>query len=95
MTRHTILHMTDLTPNQQAVLRVLRATGPCTDEQLVAQYPIWSQALINESLPQQTPSGIRTRRSELFDLGFVEHADYHSFTKTGRKASVWYVVEDE
>lgn len=79
-----------LNPAQRAVLNVLRADGPLTHEGLVDAYQTWQSRIINgnRALPPQTDSGIRTRCTELFDLGYVEHTG-HVFTKRGRKASLW------
>lgn len=78
--------VTDLRTRQQAVLSALWQLGPVTDEVLVEKYPtLWP------GLPQ-SPSGIRTRRSELCDLGLVEWSGLKRPLASGRAARVWVAV---
>lgn len=78
--------------SQEAVLRVLREgepfTGkPMTDERLVEAYEqcvrLWQC-----QYPKQSPSGIRTRRKELVERGFVK-AMGTTVLASGRRAIVW------
>ena len=68
--------------SQQRVLDYLYRWGPLTDTELVA-------ALNGE----QSPSGIRTRRRELADLGFVQDSGQRATLKSGRKAILWSIDE--
>jgi len=73
----------DLRPKQRAVLQVLAAAGACTDEQLAAAYAATPGA------PHQSPSGLRTRRAELVELGLVVNTGQRARMRTGRQAIVW------
>lgn len=68
--------------SQQIVLDHLAAHGPMSDTQLVHNLTTWSLELMS-------PSGIRTRRRELTDLGFVEDSGGRVTLQSGRKAIVW------
>lgn len=70
----------DIRETQQAVLAALRAHGPMTDEEIAERI---------RSERKQSPSGLRTRRSELVDLHMVTYAGYKRPTKSGRKSRVW------
>lgn len=58
----------NLTTGQNAVLSFLKRRGPLTDAELVALYPADTLAVLRAA---QTPSGLRTRRSELVKKGYV------------------------
>lgn len=77
-----------LRDSQAAVLRVLRASGPMTDEELIGMYGGWCNVT---DLPRQSDSGIRTRRKELERLGFLRDAG-RKRTASGRAAIVWMVA---
>jgi predicted ArsR family transcriptional regulator len=66
--------------SQRIVYAVLQSRGPMTDEELV-------------SLVAMSPSGTRTRRKELVEEGLVRDSGNRKFTKTGRQAVVWEVVQ--
>lgn len=66
--------------SQQEVLERLRACGPLTDDQLV------------ERLPRMSPSGVRSRRSELVERGLVRDSGARAFTKSNRKTIIWEVA---
>lgn len=69
-----------------AVLGVVRVLGPLTDEELVATYERTRTSLGN---PELSPSGIRTRRSELAAAGVVHEHDREGRTSRGRRAARW------
>jgi hypothetical protein len=73
----------ELSHRQAAVLSVLGEIGPSTDEHLVAVYRSC------RDLPQQSPSGIRTRRKELADADLVVDTGRRERTLAGRMAIVW------
>jgi hypothetical protein len=66
------------------VLRALRAAGSdgLTDEELVARLSHVA-----------TPSGVRTRRAELTERGWVHDSGLQRLTRSRRRAIVW-VVKD-
>ena len=66
--------------SQRLVLAVLRELGPSTDEDIYAD-PAIHYAL--------SPSGARTRRSELVDAGLVRDTGLRSRLKSGRRSIVW------
>lgn len=67
----------DKARQRRLVLAVLRTYGPMTDE-----------ALVNH-LSTISPSGARTRRSELVRAGLVQDTGDRLPTSSGRKAIVW------
>lgn len=77
--------VTGLRDNQEAVLGLLRAVGPSTDEYLVELYEAHAVR------PKQSPSGIRTRRKELATMEppLVIDTGRKAKLKSGRKAIVW------
>lgn len=63
----------DLSANQRAVLAVFRLQHePITDDQLIDSYRMHYKALL---LPQQSESGIRSRRAELNKAGLLVERD--------------------
>ena len=77
----------DVRTSQMYVYSVLKAFGPCTDEELVDIY---------EHLPNvdpQSPSGLRTRRAELVRLGLVEYTGEKRAISTGRMARIWAAIK--
>ena len=78
--------VTRLRPKQEAVLKVLKAYGWLTLEQLVQNYGRIHREV---GLPQQSDSGIRTRCSELVAMGLVRDTGERRKMSTGRMAIVW------
>lgn len=77
--------VTDLTTKQQAVLDCIHRLGPLTDRGLVQTY----EALrARNAWPAQSESGLRTRRSELVDLGHIT-SNGTTRLSSGRKAHLW------
>jgi len=75
-------------PSQAAVLYVLRTNGPITDTGLIGVYQLYARA---DVLPQQSESGIRTRRKELVTAGLVRAAGRVTLP-SGRAAITWECV---
>lgn len=73
---------------RDAILRILRALGPCTDEQIQAAY---SRGYGNPILA--SPSGLRSRRSELVRMGLVVDSGRVGKTASGRQTIIWKVAK--
>jgi len=71
-----------ITDTQVAIVEVLRAHGPLTDEQLC-------QRIADQRIEPVSVSSIRTRRSELAAAGRVVDTGRRQPTRTGRSAIVW------
>lgn len=84
----------DMTNKQMAVLALFWVYGHLNDEDLVNIYRRKQRALGVGStvLPQQTDSGIRSRRSELVQLKYLESAGYKTIMSTGGEGRVHRVV---
>lgn len=79
----------ELTDNQRAVMVVMRVLGrPVLDEELVREYLARYKAL---KLPQQSESGIRSRRSELAAKTRLIEGEKRRMT-TGRLGRTWSVA---
>lgn len=78
--------------SMRAVFKVLRAYGPLTDEELVDRYERIRRSTgdIN-TYPQQSVSGLRTRRRELWDRGYVINTEMRRPLRSGRNGIVWAV----
>ncbi len=75
----------DITAKQKAVLRLfLNAAG--TDEEIAIRYNACRESF---GLPVQSPSGLRSRRSELVHLGYLKDSGVRKETMSGRWAIVW------
>lgn len=72
--------------SQQIVLSILKTYGPLTDED------IWSYVLGLGHRGHLSPSGARTRRSELVALGRVRDTGERKTLASGRQAIVWAAV---
>jgi hypothetical protein len=78
-----------LRQRQAAVLTALQhapGTG-LTDEELLAVYARWRSS--TPSIPEQSPSGIRTRRHELTAMGHVLDTGERRRLVSGRHGIVW------
>ena len=71
--------------SQTLILRVLRGRGPMTDEEIYAT--LLSNGFFGER--ELSPSGARTRRKELVDLGLVIDAGAVKKTRAGRDTTIW------
>lgn len=75
-----------LRASQDAVIRMLEYIGESTDIRLVDRYESLYTSL---RLPQQSPSGLRTRRKELVDKGIVVDTGKRVLLDSRRQAIVW------
>jgi hypothetical protein len=81
--------VTRLPDRQRAVLRVLKLFGPLHNDGLIEQYRKEKERMM---LPVQTDQSIRSRRSELTDLGLVIDTGHKAILESGRRAIVWRTV---
>lgn len=75
----TVAH---LRHTQQVILTLLRLEGPMTDEELLL---LWNDRIADRI----SPSGLRTRRSELVDMELVRDSGQRRPLESGRMAIVW------
>lgn len=66
---------------RDAILHILKAIGPATDQQIADYYEQYIYDPVSTS-------GLRTRRSELVRMGFVIEGGTGK-TATGRKCTIW------
>lgn len=78
----------NITQQQRAILNILAVR--MTDEELVARYESAAAAGL---APLASPSGIRSRRSELVYAGLVADSTERRKLRTGRNAIVWFTTE--
>jgi hypothetical protein len=79
----------NLRETQRAVLELVTHEGPMTDEELARAYEI---QMVHQEWRHQSPSGLRTRRSELVQKGLLEDSGEKRVMWTGRKAIVWQLA---
>lgn len=76
----------DITGKQSAVLQLVRELGPLTDYDLVR---IYQRQFEGRGWPEQSESGLRTRRNELYRKGYLARDAAQGLLPTGRKAARW------
>ena len=72
--------------SQAAVLKVIRDYGPMNDSTLLQAY---RSIYRTEEFPQQSESGLRTRRSELVEKGLVYATGKLAVMPSGRSSIIW------
>jgi hypothetical protein len=77
--------VTGLRESQAEVLGVIRRRGPMTDEEVL-------KVLSDRGERPWTPSGARTRRSELVTAGLVKDSGRRKRLPTGRRSILWEAV---
>jgi hypothetical protein len=78
-----------LRASQAAVLDLLRGLGPATDETIAEEYERRGLE------PYQSPSGLRTRRSELVRAGRVRDSGQLARLRSGRRSKLWEVPDGD
>jgi hypothetical protein len=76
--------------SQEAVLACFKLHGPMHQADLVTRYGLDMNAA---GWPWQSPSGLRTRCSELVTGGLLEDSGEYAVLPSRRKAIVWQVSE--
>lgn len=82
--------VTNLTDKQTAVLALFTALGRMTDEVFVERYADSVKAGL--PIPQQPPSGLRTRRDELVTAGLMRDTGERKPLVSGRLGIVWEAI---
>jgi predicted HTH transcriptional regulator len=72
----------NITETHSRILKVIGWAGPMTDEEI-------AEAWDKEGLPWISPSGLRSRRAELVDLGKLVAMGTQRKTRSGRSTNVW------
>jgi hypothetical protein len=75
----------DLTKGQKIVMAAFRVTPSMTDDELIAQV-----GRLNLKL---SPSGCRSRRKELVELGILRDSGTKALTASKRTTTVWELVQ--
>lgn len=78
----------NISQTQHGILEILRA-GAKNDEQLVDAYNQLSSVGV---VPYASASGVRSRRAELVDMGWVEDTGDRVKMRSGRMSIVWRAV---
>lgn len=78
----------NITKTMSGILEILK-NGPRHDESLEQTYNALS---ISGVYPYASPSGIRSRRAELVELGLVKDSGERVKTRSGRSSIVWQVT---
>jgi hypothetical protein len=78
----------ELTTKREAVLTVVRSLT-AADPRGATDWMIAEAYRAQEGLPLQSPSGLRTRRSELVEAGLVEDSGQRALLESGRWAVLW------
>jgi len=75
----------DLTKGQKVVMAAFRVRNSMTDDELIAQVVALGLKL--------SPSGCRSRRKELVELGILRDSGVKEKTQSKRLTTVWEVVQ--
>lgn len=75
----------ELRTKQESVYFCLLVIGPATDYRIASEYH-------RRDFPHQSPSGLRTRRAELVELGLVRDTGKREVLPTNRQGIVWEAI---
>lgn len=75
----------NMTQTHRALLALISLEGPLTDEALLL---LWNDRIAERI----SPSGLRTRRAELVDLGLVRDSGQRKPLESGRAAIAWEIA---
>lgn len=75
----------DLTKGQKVVMSAFRVRNNMTDDELIAQVVALGLKL--------SPSGCRSRRKELVELGLLRDSGVKAKTASGRQTIVWELIQ--
>ena len=90
-TSHAAAASIKVRESQAALLTILRYVDePRSDNGIADAYAEFGPGL---NLPKQSPSGLRTRRKELVDLGKVRDTGRRVRLPSGRKSIVWEAID--
>ena len=86
----TSISKENLSASRQAILELFQKHGAMHDEDLAARYAVLAS---EGSAPFLSPSGLRSRRSELCRAGYLEDSADRGKTHSGRASIIWKVVK--
>lgn len=78
----------NMTEKREAILHIFKVRSSLTDFELMEVYQE-----MQEFLPLQSESGIRTRRSELVRMGLLKDGGERRPNENGRSCVVWTIVK--
>lgn len=79
----------ELTEAQRAILQVLQQDGPMTDEQLENEYARKMNSVYRHQWPKMGPSGPRSRRNELVEMGLAHDSGLRTLNSRGISVKMW------
>lgn len=78
--------ITNITQTHSRILTVLGDLGIGTDEDISRHYGIFASRF---QWPPVSPSGLRSRRAELVEIGRIKDSGERGLTASGRKSIKW------
>jgi hypothetical protein len=73
------------------VLEIIREHGPLTHDEIIAQFR--HRIVMNPGHPRASDQGIRSRVSELKNMGLVREHDQKSTSNYGNASRMWIAVD--
>jgi hypothetical protein len=80
-----------LSNSRKAILDIFKKHKALHDEDLGA---IYSTLASDGSAPYLSPSGLRSRRAELRDMGYLEDSGDRGKTYSGRSTIIWKITQE-